>query len=322
MAILRKFFVSLIVLVFASPLMAAGDGGVSPYAYELFTVFGLPVTNAMVTGWVISLLLIICVKILVGKSTLVPSRGQAVMESMVTGVYDIMEPIIGKKLIKKVFPLLITLFIFILINNWSGLFPGVGTFGHFAADLGPFPTEEAAQAGIASATANGNTDIGNSIRVFDGEYYAGHFDYYFRPANADLNTTLALAIISFIAWIWFVLRYAGPGMLFYDLFGNKADKNEVPGAIYIGLFIVFFGVGLIEVVSILSRLVSLPFRLFGNVFGGENLLTSMHGMFAWIVPVPFFFLEILIGLVQALVFTLLTAVYIGLIVNHGDEEHH
>ncbi len=300
--------------------MAAGDGGVSPYAYKLFDIAGLPVTNAMVTCWVISLLLIFAIKLMVGKATLIPSKGQAVMESMLTGVHDIMEPIIGKKLIKKVFPLLITLFIYILINNWSGLLPGVGSFGHFTADLGPFQTIEAAEAGIAAANAAGQ-EVGHQIREFDGSFYAGHFNYYFRPANADLNTTLALAIISFIAWIWYVLRYAGPGMLLYDLFGNKADKKEVPGAIYYMLFFVFILVGGIEVVSILSRLISLPFRLFGNVFGGENLLTSMHGMIAWIVPVPFFFLEILIGLVQALVFTLLTAVYIGLIVNHGDEEH-
>ena len=84
----------------------------------------------------------------------------------------------------------------------------------------------------------------------------------------------------------------------------------------------FFGVGIIEVISILFRLVSLTFRLFGNIFGGENLLTSMHGIFAYILPVPFYFLEMLIALIQALVFTLLVAVYIGLICNHGDEEEH
>lgn len=302
--------------------MAAGGGGVSPYAYELFRIADIPVTNAMVTGWVISLLLILAIKIMVGKPTLVPSKGQAVMESMLEGILDIMEPIIGKKLIKKVFPLLITLFVFILINNWSGLLPGVGSFGHFVSEMGPFPTAEAAEHAIEAAVAAGNDHVGHKIREVDGEFLTGRFDYYFRPANADLNTTLALAIISFVAWIWFVLRYAGFKVLAYDLFGNKAEKSEVPGAIYFALFIVFFAVGGIEVVSILSRLVSLPFRLFGNVFGGENLLTSMHGMVAWIVPVPFFFLEILIGLVQALVFTLLTAVYIGLIVNHGDEEHH
>jgi len=81
-------------------------------------------------------------------------------------------------------------------------------------------------------------------------------------------------------------------------------------------------VGLIEIVSILFRPVSLSFRLFGNVFGGENLLANMTSLISWIVPVPFYFLEILIGAVQAFVFTLLTAVYIGLICNHGDDGEH
>jgi F-type H+-transporting ATPase subunit a len=106
-----------------------------------------------------------------------------------------------------------------------------------------------------------------------------------------------------------------------DLFGNKADKNEIPALIYYPLFLIFFGVGLIEVISIAFRPVSLSFRLFGNVFGGENLLHSMSAITPWILPVPFYFLELLIGFVQALVFTLLVSVYIGLICAHGDDHH-
>lgn len=309
MTLAKKSAFLLPALLAATPAFAA-SGGVSPYAYQLFTVFGLPVTNAMVTTWVISLLLILVVKLLVGTPQLVPSRGQAVVEGLVVGVRDIMEPIVGRRVIGKVFPLLITFFLFILIMNWSGLFPGVGTFGHI--DYTPVPAEQ-----VAALEAAGNT-----IAQIDGNFYKEHFSYYFRPANSDLNMTLALGIISFIAWIWYVLRYAGVKALLFDVFGNKADKKEVPALIYLSLFLVFIAVGFIEVISILSRLISLPFRLFGNVFGGENLLAGMHGLVGWIVPIPFFFLELLIGLVQALVFTLLTAVYIGLIVNHGDEEHH
>ncbi|MCB1123168.1 MAG: F0F1 ATP synthase subunit A, partial [Verrucomicrobiae bacterium] len=114
---------------------------------------------------------------------------------------------------------------------------------------------------------------------------------------------------------------AGPKVLIFDLFGNKADKKETPTILFYFLTIVFLVVGVIEVVSIIFRNVSLPFRLFGNVFGGENLLHSMTGLVGWIVPVPFYFLELLIGFVQALVFTLLVSVYIGLICNHDSEEH-
>ncbi|MFW6354577.1 MAG: F0F1 ATP synthase subunit A, partial [Verrucomicrobiota bacterium] len=132
-------------------------------------------------------------------------------------------------------------------------------------------------------------------------------------------------IAALFGWGYFVLRYAGFKTLIFDLFGNKADKEDVGVGMYVLLFPIFIGVGFIEVVSILFRPVSLSFRLYGNVFGGENLLANMTGLAPYVVPVPFYFLETLIGLVQALVFTLLTAVYIGLICNHGDEHeavHH
>ena len=261
----------------------AGKAAVSKQAYQLFEIFGLPVTNSMVTSWVFSLLIILSVKLAVGNASLVPSKGQAIVENLFEGLRGIMAPIVGSKMLKITFPLLITYFTFILIHNWSGLLPGVGTFG-----------------------------------FYDN---AGHLKYWFRPGNADLNMTLALALVSFVAWLYFILRYAGPQAIARDLFGNKADKKEVPSAIYYFLFLIFFGVGLIEIVSIVFRPISLSFRLFGNVYGGESLLTNMTGLVKWIIPVPFYFLEILIGIVQALVFSLLVAVYIGLICNHESAEH-
>ncbi len=144
-------------------------------------------------------------------------------------------------------------------------------------------------------------------------------DAIVRPGNADLNGTLALAVVSTICWLYFILRYAGIGFVMKDLFGNKADRREVPAYIYFPLFLVFFAVGLIEVISIMVRPISLSLRLFGNVFGGENLLHSMSEITRWGLPIPFYFLELLIGFVQALVFVLLVSVYIGLICNHGDD---
>src|SRR5690606_37724849 len=129
---------------------------------------------------------------------------------------------------------------------------------------------------------------------------------------ADMNGTIALAIVAMAVWLFLILKYAGPKVILFDLFGNKADKREVPVAIYYFLTVIFLAVGLIEIISIAIRPVSLSFRLFGNVYGGENLLHGTGFIF------PFYFLELLIGLVQALVFTLLVAVYIGLICNHGD----
>jgi F-type H+-transporting ATPase subunit a len=269
-------------IVEAAPHVA--KAGVSPYAYTLFEVAGFPVTNAMAMSWVISLVLVLVIRIWAGKPKMVPGKGQMVVETLVNGIYGLIEPIVGSRLVKPVFPVLIGLFTFILIQNWSGLIPGVGCFG------------------------------------FYNEH--GHLDYWMRPGNADLNMTIALGLIHFCAWTYFVLRYAGVKVLMFDIFGNKADKREVPSFIYYPLFLVFIFVGFIEIISILFRNVSLPFRLFGNVFGGENLITEMTSLVGFMVPVPFYFLEILIGFVQALVFTLLVAVYIGLICNHeGGEEH-
>ncbi len=262
---------------------AEGAKSVSPYAYQLTEIYGLPVTNSMVTSWVFSLSIILVFRMVARKPKLIPTRGQVVVEGLIGSVYEIVEPVVGKHMIKHTFPLLLGFFTFILFHNWSGLLPGVGTFG------------------------------------FYDEF--GHFNYWYRPANADLNMTVALSMVSFVAWLYFILRYAGLKVILFDLFGNKADKKDVPAALYYLFFIIFFLVGIIEIISILLRPVSLSFRLFGNVFGGENLLTSMTGLVPYIVPVPFYFLEILIGLVQALVFTMLVSVYIGLICNHEGAEH-
>lgn len=268
-----------------APQALASEGGVSPAAYHLFTLGDIAITNSMVMSWIVSILLIIAVRLMVGRPQLIPTRAQAVIEVMIERVREMIAPIVGRHMVKPTFPLLVALFFFILIHNWSSLLPGVGTIGR---------------------------------------YEAGHLLYFFRPANADLNGTLALALIAMGSWFYFVLRYAGWRVLIFDLFGNKANKREIPLPIYYFLFFIFLGVGLIEVVSIVFRPISLSLRLYGNVFGGENLLASVSGLAAWLVPVPFYFLEVLIGFVQALVFTLLVSVYIGSICNHGDatEAHH
>ena len=282
--VLRLVLTVWILIILPLSAWAAGaSDGPSPYAYHLNELFGLPITNSIVTSWFFSLLIILVCRLAVGKPQLIPARGQAVVEHLLEGIRGIIAPIVGKRVATVTFPLLIGLFTFILIHNWSGLLPGVGTFG-----------------------------------LWEGEGEDRHLTYFFRPANADLNMTLALAFSAFGAWLYYTLRYAGPKAILADLFGNKADKRELPSGIFYLLFLVFFAVGLVEMISIVFRPISLSLRLFGNVFGGESLLASMTGLVSWIVPVPFYFLESLIGLVQALVFTILTAVYIGLICNHSD----
>ncbi|MFI3291043.1 MAG: F0F1 ATP synthase subunit A, partial [Opitutales bacterium] len=230
--------------------------------------------------------------------------GQVVIETMMGAVKDVIAPIMGKRATEAAFPLIICFFFYILLNNWSGLLPFAETL--FDIQSVNIDASQVAQYQNEGYEIVKNADIITAIKQVP----------IYKPANSDLNSTLALSLISFIAWIYFVMRYAGPKALYYDWFGNKADKNELPKMLYLAMFGIFFFVGCIEVVSALLRVVSLSFRLFGNNFGGEKLIASM-GNFAF----PFYFLEIIIGLVQALIFSLLTAIYIGLITNHDTAEH-
>ena len=113
---------------FRSHLFGAGAGGVSLTAEEAFMIGSLPVTNSMITSWIISLAIILVIRLLVGKTSLVPSKGQLFVESIVGGLRNVVEPIVGRKLFFPSFWLLSGLFIFILIQNWSGLLPGVGSY--------------------------------------------------------------------------------------------------------------------------------------------------------------------------------------------------
>jgi F-type H+-transporting ATPase subunit a len=232
------------------PVFASGEG-VSLISDEI-THFGVfPVTNSMVTSWVVSLFIIILVKMLVGKTSLIPSKGQLIVESAINSLRTILEPIVGRKVFFPSFWLLSGLFIFILVHNWSGLLPGVGTIGE---------------------------------GVWDGSHFKVTTPLI-RPGNADLNMTLALALVANLAWIYFIFKYAGIKAIIKDWFGNKADKKQVNFLVYALLGVLFIAVGFIEVLSILFRPVSLTFRLFGNVYGGESLLHSMFylGRDSWVV---------------------------------------
>ena len=281
---MNKLLLTVLAFLSSASFLSAADG-VSPSPYKLTEIFGLPVTNSILTTWAISILLILVIRFSVGTPKLVPGKGQAVIENLVGGLRDLLLPIVGKKAFSMAFPLLLGLFLFIVIHNWSGLVPGVGVFGH----------------------------------IYEGE--PDKLIYWMRPASADLNATFGMALVAMIAWLFISLKVAGPKFFVWELFGNKADKKETPKVIYLLLAPIFLMVGVIEIVSIAFRPVSLSFRLFGNVFGGENLLTSMTGMAPYLVPIPFYLYEVLVGVVQALIFTLLVAIYIGLMTNHDEEAH-
>ena len=194
---------------------------------------------------------------------------------------------------KKTFWFFCTLFLFILFTNWIGLIPGVGSIGW------------------------GEPDKSSSL-----PFAVGHLSQpILRGGNADLNMTLAMSLTFFFLWTVWSLQALGPGGIAKHLFSG-GDNGK--GFMAIFMMGIFFFVGIIEVISIAFRPVSLSFRLYGNIFAGENILESMMVLIpwlGWLLPLPFYFLELLVGLVQALVFALLTSVFTALMCAHHDEGH-
>ena len=162
----------------------------------------------------------------------------------------------------------------------------------------------------------------------DEEHHEAHFTPLLRPATADLNMTLGMAMVFMLVWFWLTMKELGPWGFIKHTFGPKGGLKGFMGVV---VAIIFFGVGLIEIVSIIFRPVSLSLRLYGNVYAGESLLHTMGALGdSWgpigsflssvILPLPFYFMELLVGILQAMVFSLLCAVYIQLSTTH-DEEH-
>jgi F-type H+-transporting ATPase subunit a len=254
-------------------------------AVEIARPFGFPITNSMVVTWIVAAGLIILSRVVTRDMEQVPRGAQNLLEWLVGGLYDFLESIIGPDLIKRTFWFFATVFIYILSANWVGLIPGVGTIGW------------------GHLTAHG-FEVDQPL---------------FRGANADLNLTFAMALVFFAFWIVWALQEIGPFGVMKEIF---APKGESTGVLKVLMIIVFFAAGFIEIVSILFRPISLSFRLYGNIYAGESMLDTMSRMspiFGWMLPIPFYFMELLVGLVQALVFMLLCAVFTLLMIQPGEE---
>lgn len=249
-------------------------------------VLGEFVTNSMVMAILAAALIAFFVSRAMRPKALVPSGMQNFVELLVEFLYNQVENIVGKKVAPKAFPLLGSIFIFVLISNYMGLVPGVGTL------------------------MMGNAPL-------------------FLPATADMNMTLAIAVFATVVWLILTISELGILGFIAHTFG---PKGGLTGLLRYMLMPLFAFVGIIEIVSIIFRPVSLSFRLYGNIFAGENLLHTMSTLVGGpaavkflgsvILPLPFYFMELLVGLLQAMVFTLLMAVYIQLSTTHEDHGDH
>jgi F-type H+-transporting ATPase subunit a len=280
----KAVFVSAFLI--GTPFVASAAEGLPPAA-PVFDLGPIQFTSSMVVTWVVAALLILLAQLATRNVQLVPQGLQNFVEWLVEGMYGFFEDILGSALVKKSFWFFCTLFVFILFTNWFGLFPGVGTVGW-------------------------------------GEMREGHFHVVkplLRGGNADLNMTLAMSLVFFVLWILWSFQSLGFAGFFKHIFSG-GDNGK--GFMAIFMFAIFLFVGIIEVISITFRPVSLSFRLYGNVYAGENILESMMHLvpwLGWILPLPFYFLELLVGIVQALVFALLTSVFTALMAGHHEESH-
>ena len=262
--------------------------GLTPNAPVLTKIGPFSITNSMVVTWVVALGMIIIAQAATRKVKIIPSGLQNFVEYLVEGLYGFFESIVGKHMVKQTFWFFATIFIFILFTNWFGLLPGMGTVGWGTPD----------------------------------EH--GHLHHLSQPllrgVNADLNMTLAMAAMFMVLWLFWSLQALGVGGFLGHIFNVKGHGVGFFGFFLVGVFIF---VGLIEVVSIGVRPVALTFRLYGNIFAGENILETVMNLggpyFGWLAVLPFYLLEILVGLVQALVFALLTSVFTALMCEHHEE---
>ncbi len=247
---------------------------ISISAEPLAHVAGVTITNSMLTSWFVTALLIILVLMFYRTITYKgrPGRMQSFIEFVIEGLYGVVESMTGALKAKTFFPLIATFFIYIIFSNWSGLIPGAGTIG--------------------------------MTEVVDG---AKEFIPFFRAPTADINTTLALGLVSMVMVQVYGVKFLGV-RYFKKFFDFSSPIN--------------FFVGILEIISDVAKVISFAFRLFGNIIAGEILLLVMGFLVPVFGPTPFIGLEIFVGFIQALVFMMLSTVFINMAtIGHGDEHH-
>jgi len=222
----------------------------------------LPVTNTLLVSWLVLLILIIFAYTAGRKASLVPSGIQNFAELLVENIYTTVSDLAGPKT-KTFFPWVATFFLFILVANLLGLFPGFTTI-----TFKPEGSEEAVP--------------------------------FLRSINSDLNMTASLAILSVVVTHYYAVKFLGL-------------KDYLKKWFSLDMFGVFLFVGILELVSEFTKIISLSFRLFGNIFAGEVVLGTVSSIFAFFVPLPFYFLELIVAFVQAAVFMMLTLVFMVLL---------
>lgn len=276
-----------------------------------------PIRNSMLMGWIAMTVLIIGAIIFKRKGNkLIPKGFQNFVEVLIEGLFNFFDSVTqDKKQTRKFFPIVATIFLFVILSNWMGILPGVGPIGIYEEE--PAVEESIGAENIVNSEVRGEERVlseHSALRVQSAEEEVAEepelvFVPFFRSAYADVNMTLALAIISIIA-----TQIFGIASLGFFHYAGKFFVNPLRDPI--GFF-----VGFLELISEFAKLISFTFRLFGNIFAGEVLLVVIGFLAPFIAPIPFYGLEIFVGFVQALVFSILTLVFFKMAATSHSAEH-
>ena len=291
---------------------------------------GFKITNTMVTTWITIVLLVILSILATRRMNDVPVGLQNVVEAIFDFFLDLCEKVAGPERARRFFPLVVTIFLFIVAANWMGVLPGFGTIGRIESrddvvhhaeagsahpDLNEIKLQVFDGDGAVGVMAFGSVDGEITVAEYDREggapdgKQAGVLVPFLRSANTEVNTTLAIALVAmFMVHLW--------GFRTLGIRGHVSKFLNFKGG-PIGLF-----VGILEGISEIARVISFTFRLFGNIFAGEVLLVAIAFLLPLIGLIPFLGLELFVGLIQAFIFSILTLVFATMAtVSHGAEGH-
>jgi F-type H+-transporting ATPase subunit a len=316
----RNLIILIILAVLVAINLLAGRLGlrvalpfVSVAAETIFRFGDFTVSNSLLTSWIVMLVLIILAIFATRRipkdldsaknADLVPSGLANAIEWIIEGLSGMVRSI-GGGWSSRYFPIVMTIFLFVITSNWLGLLPGFGSIGLL---------EHPHSAEAASYVANGAV---LTAEVAEDSHEGYVLVPFFRSPSTDLNFTLALALTSVL-----VTQYFGVRALKLSYFSKFFNVHGFKGGVFPG--IVEFIAGLLELIAEFAKIISFSFRLFGNVFAGEVLLGVMAFLIPYAVSLPFYGLELFVGFIQALVFMMLTLVFFAsATIGHGGEAHH
>ena len=298
-------------------------------------IFGFTLKNTMVTAWITIVVLLVIAFFATRRMSEVPTGLQNLVEVFLEFFLDLCERIAGAERARRFFPLVMTIFLFIMVSNWIGILPGFGTIGWI--EPGKYVIKHAEEKAEKAGQPVNYDDI--HLQIFEGDGAFGYLSLgsvnkevgdisateykangapegkqagllvpYLRSANTDVNTTLAIALIAMVT-----IHFWGFSALGFGHLGKFINFKEGP----VGFF-----VGILEAIGEVAKIISFTFRLFGNIFAGEVLLIAMAFLFPLIGLIPFLGLELFVGAIQAFIFAMLTLVFAVMATTaHGGEHH-